>query len=176
MKKRLRTQTGFTLMEVLMVSIIGAALGGIFITFMRMHNNAVNEGAAMSIIQTQAGVVASEITRKVRAASQVIAPDETWAVAQNLPVRNVNEIVLYTRTGTVAGAFRIEDGKLKESSDGIAFQPFLSGDKEVALAAGSLFRLSAKRTETGLYLKVAILYREVNYETPALGEMILCRN
>lgn len=174
--RSLRNSNGFTLIEALVVSLIAAIVGGFFVAFMRMHNRAVNEGAARSIMQMRADIVSSAIAARVRGADQALAADEGFAAVQTLAVRDVDNILLYDRAGVVNGAYRIENGILMESGDGAVFQPFLSGGEQVKVAVGSAFRLSANRKEVTLFLKIALLYRNTNYEIPAKGDMYLCRN
>ena len=46
-------QRGFTLVEVIVVGVVGTILAGIFITFMRVHNDALNEGVANAKMQRE---------------------------------------------------------------------------------------------------------------------------
>lgn len=174
--KPIQNQYGFTLVEGIVAGVIGVIVSVMFIAFMRMHNDAVNEGVALNRMQFQADLVSAEIARKVRVANAALALDESWNAAPALAERNTDVIVLYDKLGAKVGGYSVTGNILKESSDGIAFQPFLAGRDTVRVAAGSGFGLLVKRNGVALKLKIAMQYRNKSYESMAKGDMYLCRN
>ena len=167
---------GFALIEVRVAGLVGAVLGGMFIVFLRMYNNEFRDGTASAKTQLQSALVSDEMARSIRAAGLVLAPDEGWTAGPALPVRDTTWIVLYDNTGKVKGAYKIDGGVLKESSDNIVFSPFLTGSDTVRMAQGSGFRLSATRKAVTLNLRVFMRYKNQDYETQPSGDMYSCRN
>ncbi len=143
---------------------------------MRMHNSALSDNAAYGRMQIQSDVASSATARRVRAANLVLAPGEAWTANPVFDVTDAQEIILYDNRGNVMGAYRITAGALAESADGNDFKPFMAGGEAVGLAGVSAFRLSGNRKEVTLNLKIAIQYRNKNYENAVTGGLYLCRN
>lgn len=176
--KQLRKPYGFTLIEVIVVSIIGAVIAGMFIAFMRVHNDTLAEGAALSRMQLQSDLVSAEIARKVRNASKVVAFGEAYDAWSTGTVW-ATSIVLYNKAGNTIGAYGIDslaERMLKESSDGLTYKPFKAGSDTVRMAAGSGFKLSPDRKQVILNLLIKLQYKNKPYQTVVKGDMYACRN
>lgn len=174
---QMQNQSGVTLVEVVVVSIIGVIVALMLITFVRVHNDELNEGIAKSRIQMQSELVSSEIGRKARSASLVLAGDESWSVSPVFSARDtVHRIVLYNNVGAVIRGYSTESDTLKESQDGITFTPYRTGGEIVRLAPQSNFRLLTGRIGVVLNLNFATLHLNKTYRSPAKRDMYLCRN
>jgi type II secretory pathway pseudopilin PulG len=174
----MRPQTGFTLVESLVVGIICSILAGMFIAFMYVHNDAVNRGVARAILLTQSEIVSSRIAATVRSANGVFEITEPWNAHPQLPVRNASYIALYDNTGNTIAVFRIGQfsHRLSEGPSPTARIVFKTGKDTVTTTPGSSFILSADRRQVTLDLGYMIQYRGKTYTIPAKKDAYLCRN
>jgi type II secretory pathway pseudopilin PulG len=172
----LKNNKGFTLIEGIVAGIVGVIIAGIVVVFLNIHNKAVKEGTAKSLVQMQAEVITKQISRNIRSANVVLGPGETWSPKPKFTTRDTTIIILYDNAGAVFAAYRIEGGVLKESKDGTAYTDFKAGTEKVKMDKGSNFALSANRKEVTLNLRVAVNYKGVDYKSNIVGGMYQCRN
>jgi Tfp pilus assembly protein PilE len=174
----MRSQNGFTLVEALVVGIIGSILAGMFIAFMYVHNDAVNRGVARAILLTQSEIVSSRIAAAVRSADRVFAWDEAWSVNPQMNVRRVSSIVVYNNTGVRITGFRIRlsDHKLYEGLTRYDRKVFGTGSDIVMAIDPYSFVLSADRKRVTLDIDYTLQYRGKTYTIPSKKDAYLCRN
>ena len=98
--------SGFSLVETLVVGIIGSIVAGMFIAFMYVHNDAIDRGVAHNILLTQSEIVSTVISQTVRQSNGVFGSNETWDSNPQLQERQTDTIVCYAQDGTVIAVFR----------------------------------------------------------------------
>jgi type II secretory pathway pseudopilin PulG len=174
----MRSQNGFSLVEALVVGIIGSILAGMFIAFMYVHNDAVNRGVARAILLTQSEIVSSRIAAAVRSADRVFEMTEPWNANPRLAVRNASFIALYDNTGNTIAVFRISQfsNRLYEGAGQTSQIVFKTGGDIVTATPGSSFILSADRRQVTLNLGYMIQYRGKTYTVTSKKDAYLCRN
>jgi prepilin-type N-terminal cleavage/methylation domain-containing protein len=155
---------GFTLVEVLTVAIIGSILAVIFLTFIRMHNEALNEGVAKGRMMTQSDQVSSQLARKVRSASFVTA------------VSGGKQVELYNKTSTPVAAYLINGSILMEGPNVNSLHIMKVGGDTVFVDQGSTFSVSTDSKAVTLNLTYSMLYRNKKYLLPVKKDMYRCRN
>ena len=177
--KKTHGKNGFTLVEVIVVGVIGAILAGLFISFMRVHNATLNEGVARAKMQMQSDLVSDRMARMIRSANAALAADEVWSPNIVLASRNQTSIVLYSDAGVVQYAYGIAGSPrrmLMEGSAANAMHVLTSGNDTVYVDSGSRFMLSPDRKGVALSLSIITTYRNKDYRIPAKRDMYLCRN
>jgi hypothetical protein len=174
----MRSKNGFTLVEALVVGIIGSILAGMFIAFMYVHNDAVNRGVARGILLTQSEIVSNRIAAAVRSADRVFEINEPWNANPRLTARNASVIALYDNTGNTIAVFHIGQfsHRLYEGPSQAAQTVFKTGKDTVTTTPGSSFILSADRRQVTLDLGYMIQYRGKTYTVPSKKDAYLCRN
>jgi len=167
-------RNGVTLIEMLVVGIIGAILAVIFLAFIGQHNTALNEGVSKGSMMMQSDLVSSQIARRVRMAHFVFADDEAWTSNPALAARNVTSINLFSRSGVLLANYSINcSGKcvVKENNADL-----VTGGKSVFVQPGSVFSLSPNRKEVTVNLIYTITYQNKDDSLPNKGDMYRCRN
>jgi type II secretory pathway pseudopilin PulG len=174
----MRTQNGFTLVEALVVGIIGSILAGMFIAFMYVHNDAVNRGVARAILLTQSEIVSSRIAAAVRSADGVFAGNESWSANPQLTKKNADTIVCFGNGGNTIAVFRLGQfsQRLYEGTGFGNLKVFKTGRDTVTTIAGSSFMLSADRRQVTLDLRLTLQYRGKTYSIPSKKDAYQCRN
>lgn len=160
-----KSQKGFTLTEALVVGIIGAIIAIIFLTFMRVHNTALNEGVAKGSLVMQSDVVSSQIARKVRAASSIALSSDKKLVV--LLDQNNDTIGAYFITGSLLLQERLNSTSLLKN--------MTVGGRTVLVGKNSTFR-SLNPKEVTLELIDSMYYRNKGYFISAKGATYRCRN
>ena len=174
----MRSQNGFSLVEALVVGIIGSILAGMFIAFMYVHNDAVNRGVARGTLLTRSEIVSNRIAAAVRSASRVFEINEPWNANPQLTVRNASFIALYDNTGNTIAVFSISPSsqRLSEGASRDSLTAFKTGGDIVTTTPGSSFILSADRRQVTLDLGYMIHYRGKTYTVTSKKDAYLCRN
>jgi hypothetical protein len=174
----MRTQNGFTLVEALVVGIIGSILAGMFIAFMYVHNDAVNRGVARAILLTQSEIISSRIAAAVRSADGVFASDEIWSASPQMNGRRVSSIVLYDNAGVRITGFQISlrSHRLYEGLSRNSRKVFGTGVDIVTAIDPYSFDLSADRQWVILDISYTLQYRGKTYSIPSKKDAYRCRN
>jgi type II secretory pathway pseudopilin PulG len=173
----MRRQNGFTLIEALVVGIIGSILAGMFIAFMYVHNDAVNSGVARGILLTQSEIVSNRIAAAVRGSNGVFTKGDAWSPTPQLTPKATDTLICLRRPGDTIAIFRI--GLLHRLREGTSMGNlpyFKTGRDTVSLVAGSSFWLSADRKRVTLNLTFTKVYRGKTYTLPSKRDSYLCRN
>jgi prepilin-type N-terminal cleavage/methylation domain-containing protein len=177
----MRNNNGFSLVEMIVTAIIASIVGILFLTFMRLHNQSLNEGVARTSMQMQSELVSLQLGRTVRAADRIFAGDEAWNPNPGLATRSVNAIVAYSANGVATCSYTISSGArhfLMEQRTGVDAAPHAMrcGQDTIVIDDGSSFILSTDRKRVVLNLNFTINYRNTVYPLAAKRDMYLCRN
>ena len=174
----MRSQNGFTLVEALVVGIIGSIIAGMFIAFMYVHNDAVNRGVAQGILLTQSEIVSDRIAAAVRNGNGVFAGGESWSANPQLPVCDTAIIEIRDNQGVTTALFFIGPitSRLYEGTTIGNLKVFKTGKDTVTTTAGSSFTLSEDRKRVILNIGFRIQYRGKTYTLPPKKDRYRCRN
>ncbi|MBN1129883.1 MAG: prepilin-type N-terminal cleavage/methylation domain-containing protein [Chitinispirillaceae bacterium] len=177
----MRTRSGFTLVEALVVGIIGSIIAGIFIAFMYVHNDVVNSGVAQSILLTQSETVSKTIGTAVRKGSRVIPYNEPSDATAPLSVLDTAIIEVKNSDNTTFALFYLgpQTDWLYEATTHSIYQNikvFKTGKDTVTTTPNSSFTVSADRKRVTLNLGFRIQYRGKTYTLPPKKDSYLCRN
>ncbi|MBN2037669.1 MAG: type II secretion system protein [Chitinispirillaceae bacterium] len=179
----MRQSNGFTLVESLVVGIIGSIIAGLFIAFMYVHNEAVNRGVAQSILMNQSETVSNRIAAAVRKGHLVVPYNELPNVTPPpLTVLDTAIIEVKDNNNTTFALFYLGPitDWLYESISHSIYPPdikvFKTGKDTVTTTTGSSFTISADRKRVTLNLGFRIQYRGKTYTLPPKKDTYVCRN
>jgi type II secretory pathway pseudopilin PulG len=185
----MRTEAGFTLIEILSGGIISTVLAGAMLSLFYMVTGNIKESAANSrLLRIETGAQ-DQLRRTVRSAyGAKRSPGEPGGGIASIAANDANaysglsEIWLYEESpDALIGAYQVSVGQgvladtLMEWSGG-AFIPMRIGSDTVFLDHGtSSFSLFPNRRGVGFDLRYRILENGNTYSTSSLMDSVLCR-
>jgi type II secretory pathway pseudopilin PulG len=166
-------QNGFSLVEMLVSSMVSIVIGGVAYTVFSMYNNQAGASVSTLLMQQQYDNVSRQIARDIRRAAFVVGPGETPAAFNAQPV-TVTSIFLYASDNTVLAQYAIGGNQLTEGAN---HAPFQAGGSTVRIAAGaSNFILDADRKSVRINLSLLKNDHAAAHTIAARKDVFQCRN
>lgn len=177
----MRTETGFTLIEVLAGGVISTVLAGAMLSLFYMVTGNVKESAANSRLLRIQTVAEDQIRRDARKAfGAKLSSSEPGLIDvvanDGNAYSGLKEIWLIEATpDALVGAYWIHGDTLKEWKNG-GFVPMIIGPDTVHLdGANSSFSVFPNRQGVGLDLRYKVNEKGILYTAPPFIDSILCR-
>ena len=181
MNLKIKSQRGFTLIEMVIVSALAAVLAGGLIGFYGFNMNQVREGVSQSLLQEYYEGIAGEIGRQARQAACILddGAGEVFTSADlYLNTTGAQRVLFYNESGTAyAGYWLHGSGVLREWDAGTGtWQDFSVGPELVNYLGGGGFDLPDERKGIRLGFSITRSVGTVTDTLPVQGEFFACRN
>jgi Tfp pilus assembly protein PilW len=168
-----KNQNGYSLVEMLVSSMVSIVIGGVVYTVFSMYNNQAGASVSALLMQQQYDNVSRQIAKDIRRAAFVVGPNETPASFIAQPV-TVTSIYLYNTNNTVIAQYAIGGSQLTEGAN---HAPFQAGGGTLNVLPGvSNFILDAERRSVSLQLSLSRNSSNAQYAIKARKDVFQCRN
>ncbi len=171
---------GFTLVEVLVTSVLGALFASGILSIVYMTNDQVQEGIASARLAQQRQSVTEQILRSAHSAYGIKTSGDpagpiTGAFATT-GLAGLPEIDLCDAAGIMIAGYKIQDSTLLEWVGG-QFVPYSTGPDTVRVdSLNSSFEILPKRNGMKFQLRIRKSVAGAYYALAPIGQMVLCRN
>ena len=177
-------ETGFTLIEGIVASLISVILVGVLLTILTMNNSGVKNGAINTQVQAQYEIAIEQIAAAARKATAILAGGETWPPTAGMAATTTSKIEMYYQDAvgnvTRIRGFKVDGGVLKECSSGFSdadYIPFKVGSwPALSVLDASPFTLTSNRKSVTVSMRVCGVFSGDSAIAPARGEVFTCRN
>jgi prepilin-type N-terminal cleavage/methylation domain-containing protein len=168
-----KNQKGFSLVEMLVSSVISMIIGGVIYTIFFMYSNQAGASVSMLLMQQQYDNVSRQISQDIRRASYVLGPGETSG-SFSAGFDTVTSIVMCDRNGVVIAQYAINAAQLTEGSQQV---PFQAGGSTVKIVDGaSNFILGPQRRSVTINLSLLKRDHSATHTIAARKDVFQCRN
>jgi prepilin-type N-terminal cleavage/methylation domain-containing protein len=175
-------QGGFTLVEVLITSLIMGVIFGGMVSMLMMYTRELREGVAMSRLQMQYENIALQMADKARSADAVVKTTDAWPVATTFTADSADGVYMKDASGTILAGYQVTNGVFQEYVGGNWIN-YKSGSYSTSAAggldsvtAGKPFFLSATRKNVTLTFNLKTTVASTTDTLKSRGDMFLCRN
>jgi prepilin-type N-terminal cleavage/methylation domain-containing protein len=166
-------QKGFSLVEMLVSSMVSVVIGGVVYTIFFMYNNQAGASVSTLLMQQQYDNVSRQIAKDIHRAAFVVGPGETPATFIAQPV-TVTSIFLYNSDNTVIAQYDIDNNQLTEGAN---HTPFQAGGGTVNVVPGvSNFVLDDQRRSVSIQLSLSRNALNAQHTIKARKDVFQCRN
>jgi prepilin-type N-terminal cleavage/methylation domain-containing protein len=168
-----KNQKGFSLVEMLVSSVISMIIGGVIYTIFFMYSNQAGASVSQLLMQQQYDNVSRQISQDIRRASYVLGPGET-PTSFSAGSDTVTSIAMCNSDGVVFAQYSISGTQLTEGSQQI---PFQAGGSTVKVVTGaSNFILGPQRRSVSINLSLFKNDLRTTHTISARRDVFQCRN
>ncbi len=177
----LHSSSGFTLIEVLVVSLLSTVLGATILTTFYMVTAQIKESTELQKLSVMEAAVSEAIAQTAFKSDAVYENPCTMPAANPntlVPVSRLTVIYFCKDDGSSVGGYRIDQDTLKELTAGNNWIPFQVGNELFVPLKGSpsSFFLLPKRLGLQYYLEFSRVVDGKPYSLPTFIELVQCRN
>lgn len=168
-----KNQNGFSLVEMLVSSVVSMIIGGVIYTIFFMYSNQAGASVSTLLMQQQYDNVSRQISQDIRRASFVLGPGEAPS-SFSAGFDTVTSIVMCNSDGVVIAQYAISGTQLTEGSQQV---PFQAGGSMVKIVSGaSNFILGPQRRSVSINLSLFKDDRNTTHTIAARKDVFQCRN
>jgi hypothetical protein len=167
---------GISLVETMVSGTVASILVAVVMMIFSIQSRELDMGTGNAFLHGISTIVSEQIGKDIRRANRLLVPGETWQVSGVYNAIHSQSLLIYDNAGVILKGYRINNGYLEESTNGVNWISFTIGNIQAKVDPAGYFDLSQDRKASVLVLQNILEKKSRLFTSVNKMELFRCRN